>query len=109
MIATMVRSADPVESHMAAAAVSENVKRDRYLILTAFTYCGFQTTYRQAAEKAQELEGGTEIARLESLRRRGSDLKKLGWISQDGRFDGQATFNVTLAGLLALREALNAQ
>lgn len=97
----MYRTTDPIESVMAAVSVSETVTRDRLAVLQAFEYA-YSATYRQAAQRAQSVEQSSGTARLESLRRRGSDLKELGWIAQDGRWEGQATFRLTPAGEAAL-------
>lgn len=98
------RSTDPAESQEAAAKIAPNVTEDRLLVLRAFADLG-KATFREAARRAlqmQEKDGMSftlnETRRLESLRRRGSDLKALGWIVQDGRHDGQAQFRMTDEG-----------
>lgn len=104
IVGGLARSTDPEESHIAAAKISHVVTEDRLLVLRAFDDLG-KGTFREAARRALQLQqkDGTsftlnETRRLESLRRRGSDLKALDWVEQDGRYDGQAQFKVTELG-----------
>ena len=97
----LARNTDPAESHDAAHSVND--ERDRMKVLEAFRL--FSGTYRGAAYRAYVLEGGrlpVNTARLESLRRRGSDLKKLGYIRPLYREGREMVFAITVKGMEAL-------
>jgi len=91
-----VRNTDPAESHNAAASIKGTVEADRLKVLGTFVELP-RATYREAAEYALRKEN-PDIARVESLRRRGSDLKRNGWITQVAKKDGQAVFEITEEG-----------
>lgn len=95
-----VRNNDPIESHIAASAIQGTIDHDRMIVLRSFSNLG-KATYREAAKYAlRNVKYDTE--RLESLRRRGSDLKKLGMLIQIGKHQGQAEFKLTEEGKVAL-------
>lgn len=92
-----VRRTDPAESKEAADKV--DVAKDRLLILRGFHRLGYAATYHEAALSAATLEGrAADHFRVESLRRRGSDLKTLGLITQIGKRDGKGTFLLSQKG-----------
>lgn len=111
-ISKLVRKTDPPESAEAAAKV--DLSTGRTLMLRAFFNSDSPITFFEAAVKAvtfDEVFGTSnkkvaldkKIARLESLRRRGSDLRERGLIEQAGRKAGRATFTITDKG----RKVLN--
>lgn len=91
----LVRNTDPVESKAAARKV--RVAADRMRVLGAFDLYE-ELTYREAGNIAAEREQEPSQARLESLRRRGSDLKDKGWIEHVRTEDGQGVFTITAEG-----------
>lgn len=96
----LARTTDPAESHAAAGAIQGTIEQDRLIVLAALKDLG-KGTYREIAKHALRSESHS-VERLESLRRRGSDLKKLGYIEQIGRHQGQAEFRLTQEGLEVL-------
>jgi len=103
LAANRVRHSDPDTSHQAApraglrsfAADSASGR-----MLGAFKSVGaFGATYAQAVEYAAVWVGTDDLVRLESFRKRGSDLRRAGFIADTGRrHDGQVVWEITPAG-----------
>lgn len=93
-----VRREDPSESHDAAAQIMK--ARDMAAVLKVFG-AHPSLTYRQAA-LIIEPEG--DYDRVDSLRRRGSDLKGDGFIAYIGREGRCGLFAITDAGRERLRK-----
>lgn len=92
----LARTEDPPESKAAARAVKAKI--DRGLVLGAYRLYGV-LSYREAGERAAG--PGADTGRIESLRRRCSDLKKDGLIEQIGTVKGQGVFGITQKGYAA--------
>lgn len=97
---SLVRESDPQESLDAAVGAANKATRDRLVILRGFAAVA-PATYQTAALAAVDIEdnkGPRSYSRVESLRRRGSDLKRLGLIVQVSTDNGKAVFDLTTEG-----------
>lgn len=95
----LVRRQDPNESRVAAAKITPKRRTDALVQLRGFVKVDRPTTHQVAAKEAAVIEGTEENhRRIESIRRRGSDLKEWGWIEQVGTSPDGGLFIVTDLG-----------
>jgi hypothetical protein len=99
----LARNSDPDVSHRAAARARLSLSKTRMVMLGAY-YFGAELTPNEAAETLVQTEI-IPVARMDSHRRRASELHEMGLIEPTGEErDRGIVYRITWAGKRALQQ-----